>query len=199
MVNQNVMFNDVARAQIFSTCDLRNGFWQVMIKPEHRHKTAFLTKRGLYEFVVMAFGLCNAPGTFQRLMDEVISPEYRSFIQTYVDDLLTFSNSFDEHLTHLEKLTDLLLKHNLTVKLTKCRFAQREIKFLGHLISEGKIKPNPEKVQAINDMVKPKNVKGVRSFVSSVGWYRRFIKNFAEIEERFQQEFEVIHDEIRKK
>jgi hypothetical protein len=181
MANQEVMFNDVSRAKWFSTCDLMNGYWQVLIKPEHRHKTAFITKRGLYEFVVMAFGLCNAPGTFQRLMDEIIAPEHRHFLQSYVDDLITYSDSFEDHLSHLGVLGDLLLANDLTVKLKKCLFRRLEIKFLGHLISEGRIKPNPEKVSAINNIIRPKNVKGVRSFVSTVGWYRRFIPKFAEV------------------
>ena len=81
--------------------DLLSGFWQVMIKPEHRHKTAVITARGLYEYAVMAFGLCNAPATFQRLMDAVILPEFRSFVQTYIDDLMTHSLTFNDHLGHL--------------------------------------------------------------------------------------------------
>ena len=181
MANADVMFNDVARARWFSTCDLLNGYWQVAINPEHRHKTAFMTKRGLYEFVVMAFGLCNAPSTFQRLMDTIIKQEYRSFLQSYVDDIIVFSDTFDDHLTHLHKLGQLLMKHDLTVKLKKCRFGCLEIKFLGHLISEGRIKPNPEKIKAIADMIKPVNSKGVHSFVATVNWYRRFIPRFAEI------------------
>ena len=85
--NIQYIFDKIGRSKWFTTMDLLSGFWQVLIKPEHRHKTAFITMRGLYEFVVMPFGLCNAPGTFQRLMDHVILPEYRDFIETYIDDL----------------------------------------------------------------------------------------------------------------
>jgi len=181
MANPGVMFDEVAKAKWFTTCDLMSGYWQVLIKPEHRHKTAFLTKRGLYEWIVMPFGLCNAPGTFQRLMDEVILPEYRSFLQSYVDDIIVYSKTLEEHLKHLKQLADLLHQHGLTVKLNKCEFVLWEIKFLGHLLSEGQIKPNPAKIEQVKDMVKPINVKGVRSFVSTVGWYRRFVPRFAEI------------------
>ena len=83
------IFDKIGRSKWFTTMDLLSGFWQVMIKPEHRYKTAFITMRGLYEFVVMPFGLCNAPATFQRLIDAVILPEYRDFIETYIDDLMT--------------------------------------------------------------------------------------------------------------
>jgi hypothetical protein len=143
--NQLDIFNHIGQSKYFTTMDLMSGYWQVMIKPEHRHKTAFITNRGLYEFVVMAFGLCNAPGTFQRLMDHIIKPEYRSFIQTYIDDIITHSKTFDEHMNHLKRLHMILKDNKLTVKLTKCKFAQKSVKFLGHVISEGEIKPNPER------------------------------------------------------
>jgi translation initiation factor IF-2 len=145
--------------------DLMSGYWQVMIKPEHRHKTAFITSRGLYEFVVMAFGLCNAPGTFQRLMDEVIRPEYRDFIQTYIDDIIIHSSTFDDHIKHLRTLHQVLLKHKLTVKLTKCKFAQTSVKFLGHIVSQGQIQPNPEKVSAID---RSTLISWMRGLVSSI-------------------------------
>jgi transposase InsO family protein len=178
--NQLDIFNKIGRSSLFTTMDLMSGYWQVMIKPEHRHKTAFITSRGLYEFVVMAFGLCNAPGTFQRLMDEVIRPEYRDFIQTYIDDIIIHSSTFDDHIKHLRTLHQVLLKHKLTVKLTKCKFAQTSVKFLGHIVSQGQIQPNPEKVSAIDRWQRPKDVTGVRSFLGCVGWYRRFIDHFAE-------------------
>jgi hypothetical protein len=178
--NQLDIFNKIGRSYLFTTMDLMSGYWQVMLKPEHRHKTAFITNRGLYEFIVMAFGLCNAPGTFQRLMDEVIRPEYRDFIQTYIDDIIVHSSTFDEHVKHLRQLHQVLLKSRLTVKLTKCKFAQTSVKFLGHIVSQGQIQPNPEKVSAIDRWQRPIDVTGVRSFLGCVGWYRRFIDHFAE-------------------
>ena len=167
--------------------DLLSGFWQVMIKPEHRYKTAFITMRGLYEFVVMPFGLCNAPATFQRLMDAVILPEYRDFIETYIDDLMTHSMTFEDHLKHLNILCEQLRKHKLVVKLSKCKFAQHEVKFLGHIISQGKLKTNPEAVEAVKKWERPQGtgkqaVTAIRGFLGTVNWYRKFIKNCADIQ-----------------
>lgn len=179
--NAQDIFDLIGKSKYYSTFDLMSGYWQVMIKPEHRHKTAFITRRGLYEFIVMAFGLCNAPGTFQRLMDAIILPEYRSFIQTYIDDMVVHSRTIDEHVRHLDVLFTTLRQHKLTVKLGKCHFAMEEVKYLGHLISQGQIKPNPEKVEAIAKMALPTNVSELRSFVHCVSYYRRFIPGFADI------------------
>ncbi len=184
--NIQYIFDKIGKSKWFTTMDLLSGFWQVMIKPEHRYKTAFITVRGLYEFVVMPFGLCNAPATFQRLMDAVILPEYRDFIETYIDDLMTHSSSFEDHLRHLETLLTALKKHKLVVKLSKCKFAQQEVKFLGHVISQNKIKTNPEAVEAIKKWEKPagggkKAITAVRGFLGMAGWYRKFIPNFAHI------------------
>ena len=183
--NIQSIFNSISRSTWFTTMDLLNGFWQVMIKPEHRHKTAFLTSRGLYEWITMPFGLCNAPSTFQRLMDTIILPEYRGFIETYIDDLLTHSLSFDDHIKHLDILLSSLEKNNLTVKLSKCKFAQKEVKFLGHIITHNEIKMNPESVETILKWERPKSgengVKAIRGFLGMTGWYRKFIKNFSHI------------------
>jgi transposase InsO family protein len=184
--NIQYIFDRIGKSRWFTTMDLLSGFWQVMIKPEHRHKTAFITMRGLYEFVVMPFGLCNAPATFQRLMDAVILPEYREFIETYIDDLMTHSSSFEDHLKHLDILLSSLRKHKLVVKLSKCKFAQKEVKFLGHVISCNQIKTNPEAVAAISNWSRPmgegkKAVTAVRGFLGMAGWYRKFIPHFADI------------------
>ena len=184
--NIQYIFDKIGRSKWFTTMDLLSGFWQVLIKPEHRHKTAFITMRGLYEFVVMPFGLCNAPGTFQRLMDHVILPEYRDFIETYIDDLMTHSSSFEDHLKHLDVLLNSLRTHKLVVKLSKCKFVQREVKFLGHVISFNSIKTNPEAVADIVAWQRPaaggtKAVTAVRSFLGMAGWYRKFIPDFASI------------------
>ena len=183
--NIQTIFDSIGRSKWFTTMDLLSGFWQVMIKPEHRHKTAVITARGLYEYVVMAFGLCNAPATFQRLMDAVVLPEYREFIQTYIDDVLTHSLTFEDHLKHIETTLSLFKKNKLMVKLSKCKFARIEVKFLGHLISQGEIKCNPEAIETIKNWKRPaagKNqVTAVRSFLGMVGWYRRFIPNFSTI------------------
>ena len=180
------IFDKIGSSSWFTTMDLLSGFWQVMIKPEHRHKTAVITMRGLYEFMVMPFGLCNAPATFQRLMDSIILPEFRSFIETYIDDLMTHSKTFDDHLSHIDTLLTLLTKHNLMVKLSKCKFAQRIVKFLGHLISHNSIRVNPQTIEAINKWMRPagsgkKAVTAVRGFLGMSGWFRKFIRDYARL------------------
>jgi transposase InsO family protein len=179
--NQQDIFRQIGSAKYFTTMDLMSGFWQIAIKPEHRHKTAFITTRGLYEFLVMPFGLCNAPSTFQRMMDRIIKPEYRSFIQTYIDDIILYSKTFSEHIKHISVLHQILRENKLTVKLSKCHFSQNSVKFLGHVLSEGIIKPNPEKIEAIEKWQLPKDSSAVRSFLGAVGWYRKFIPHFAEL------------------
>ena len=118
--NQQDIFRQIGSAKYFTTMDLMSGFWQIAIKPEHRHKTAFITTRGLYEFLVMPFGLCNAPSTFQRMMDKIIKPEYRSFIQTYIVDIILYSKTFGQHVEHISIFHKILRENKLTVKLLKC-------------------------------------------------------------------------------
>ena len=153
--NIQVLFDKLGSSKWFTTMDLLQGFWQIFIKEEHRAKTAVITARGLFEFVVMPFGLCNAPATFQRLMDTVIKPQYRSFIETYIDDIMVHSRAFDDHLLHLDTLLHLLKEHQLVVKLTKCKFAQLAVKFLGHILSHNKLQPNPEAVAKILQWQRP--------------------------------------------
>jgi transposase InsO family protein len=182
------IYDKIGKSKWFTTMDLLSGFWQVIIKPEHRNKTAFITTRGLYEFVVMPFGLCNAPATFQRLMDVVVLPEYRDFIETYIDDLMTHSSTLEDHLKHLDILCNQLRKHKLIVKLTKCKFAQLEVKFLGHIISQNSLKTNPETVEAVKKWQRPagsgkKAVTAVRGFLGTVNWYRKFIPHCADLQQ----------------
>jgi hypothetical protein len=122
--NIQEIFHRIGKSKWFTTMDLLSGFWQVMIKPEHRHKTAVITSRGLFEFVVMAFGLCNAPATFQRLIDTIFIPDMRKFIETYIDDLMTHSLTFEDHVQHVGDVLQVLKNNQLTVKLSKCKFAQ---------------------------------------------------------------------------
>ena len=183
--NIQEIFHRIGQSKWFTTMDLLSGFWQVMIKPEHRHKTAVITSRGLYEFVVMAFGLCNAPATFQRLIDTIFVPEMRTFIETYIDDLMTHSKTFEDHVSHIGKVLQTLQDNQLTVKLSKCKFAQLSVKFLGHIISENEVRVNPEAIQKVLDWERPKPgtnfPKAMRGFLGLTGWYRKFIPNYADI------------------
>ena len=169
-------------ASVFSSLDLASGYWQVPLAPNDRHKTAFVTPDGgLYEFVKMPFGLCNAPATFQRLMNEIFKHILYKFVLIFLDDVLVFSQNEDQHLQHLEETFVLLRKANLKLKPKKCCFFQSEVSYLGHVINADGTKPDPLKKEAVKTWQKPKTVTRVRSFLGFCSYYRRFVKGFAEI------------------
>ena len=166
-------------AQYFSTLDLTSGFWQVEMSEESAAKTAFSTPHGLYEFTVMPFGLTNAPATFQRLMDSVLGHLGVEYVLVYLDDVLIFSRTFEEHLAHIDTVLQCIRDANLCVKLKKCHFAQTRTAYLGHVISGEGIEPDPGKLTAVQELEHPKNVREVRGFLGFVGFYRRFIQDFS--------------------
>ena len=129
----------------------------------------------------MPFGLKNAPATFVRLMDEVFHDFLDKFLIVYLDDIVVYSNNLNEHLHHLDCIFKRLREHKLYAKLEKCQFMQKQIKFLGHLVSSEGVRVNPEKVQAIVDWLVPTSVKDVRSFLGISGYYRRFIQNYSKV------------------
>ena len=147
-----------------------------------KEKTAFACHRGLFEFNVMPFGLSNAPAVFQELMSVVLNGCH-AFAIAYLDDILIFSTSFEEHLIHLNTIFDRLRYHGLKLKLKKCSFLQTETNYLGFVIDENGIKPDQKKVEAIRALPAPTCVKEVRSFVGMCSYYRRFIPNFSQIAE----------------
>ncbi len=163
----------------YTSLDLASGYWQVELKPEDREKTAFTTMGALYEFNVMPFGLCNAPGTFQRLMDCVLAGLQWNTCLVYIDDIIIYSRTFDEHLIHLQQVFDRLKDSGLKVKPSKCSFCVQEVLFLGHKVSEKGISANPAKIAAVQGWPVPTNLKEVRSFVGLASYYRKFIKSFS--------------------
>ncbi len=168
-------------AKYFTTLDLTAGFWQVELAQGSAEKTAFTTPLGLYEFQVMPFGLCNAPATFQRLMDSVIGHLGKEFVLVYLDDVLIFSRTFEEHVEHLREVLTCIRDANLCIKLKKCFFAQLRTQYLGHIISGDGIEPDPGKLAAVKELLPPKNVKEVRGFIGFVGFYRRFVQDFSKL------------------
>lgn len=168
-------------AQIFSTLDLRSGYWQIELHASAREKTAFITHKGLYEFTVLPFGLCNSPSTFQRLMEHVLRGLNWKTCLIYIDDIIIYSRTFEEHLTHLEEVFLRLRQANVKLKSSKCFFARDHVEYLGHIVSRDGIRPNPDKIRAVTEFPIPKNTKGVRSFLGLANYYRRFVKGFATI------------------
>ena len=143
------------------------------------HKTTFRTWYGHYEFLVMAFGLTNAPATFMDLMNHVFRPYVDQFVMVFIDDILVYSKDREDHDTHLRVVLETLRKEQLYAKLRKCEFWLREVSFLGHIVSEEGIRVVPKKIEVIIEWKPPKNVTEVRSFLGLVGYYRRFVKGFS--------------------
>ena len=139
----------LSQSKQFTTLDLASGYWQVRMDPDSQEKTAFVTYAGLYEFKVMPFGLCNAPATFQRLMEAVLAGLTRKICMVYIDDIVVFSQTFDDHLSHMDQVFDRLRRAGLRLKPNKCDFAKRKVEYLGHIISSDGIEPNPRKVEAV--------------------------------------------------
>lgn len=167
----------------FSTFDADSGFWQISIRPEDRAKTAFTSPFGLFEFNRMPFGLCNAPATFQRLMDVVLSGLLWRTCLVYMDDIIVFGRSFEEHMDNLTQVLDALRAANITLKPSKCKLFCEEIQFLGHVVSAEGVATDPQKVSKIKDMPAPRNAHEVRIFTGLTGYYRKFIKDYATIAE----------------
>ena len=170
----------LGKAKYFTTLDLKSGYWQVLMDERDREKTAFACHRGLFEFLVMPFGLSGAPPVFMELMNIVLEG-LEDFAIPYLDDIIIFSASPDEHLSHLRAVFNKIREHGLKMKLKKCNFFQTETKYLGFTINGEGIQPDPEKVEAIREMAAPSNVREVRGFIGTCSYYRRFIPNFSEI------------------
>ncbi|GKB51271.1 retrotransposon protein, putative, ty3-gypsy subclass [Tanacetum coccineum] len=168
-------------ARLFSKIDLRSGYHQIRIKPGDEWKTAFKTKDGLYEWLVMPFGLSNAPSTFMRLMTQVLRPFMGKFVVVYFDDILIYSQTKEEHLGHLRKVMKALSDNDLFVNLKKCTFLTNKLLFLGYIVSSDGIHVDETKVQAVRDWPSPKTLSKVRSFHGLATFYRRFVRNFSSI------------------
>ena len=165
----------------FSTLDLKSGYWQVELDDESREKTAFVTHSGLYEFLVLPFGLTNAPSTFERLMDIVLNRLTWKIALIYIDDIIVFSKSFDEHLHHLEIVFQRLREAGIKLKPSKCDFGKSEVNFLGHVITKDGVMPDPEKIRAVKEFPIPTSVRELRSFLGLAQYYKRFVKDYSKI------------------
>lgn len=168
-------------ARWFSTLDLASGYNQVPVEEKDKCKTAFCTPFGLFEFNRMPFGLSNAPSTFQRLMERMFGSQHFQTLLLYLDDVIVFSCSMDQHLERLDKVLGRLHQEGLKVKLEKCCFFKTEVKYLGHVISNNGVSTDPEKITAVANWPRPTDVTTLRSFLGFASYYRRFVKDFSVI------------------
>ena len=175
------LFSYLKPARVFTTLDLASGYYQVKMDPKSSKYTAFSCDFGFFEYAVMPMGLTNACATFQRLMDNVLREFLGKTCLVYLDDIIIFSKDLEEHHQHVKEIAECLRKHNLKVKLSKCKFAQNHVEYLSHIIGEGTIKPNPAKIEAVAKFKCPTSVKTVQSFLGLVSYYRKFIKDCAKI------------------
>ena len=173
------MLDKLHNSQFFTTMDLQSGFWQIEVAEEDKYKTAFSTGQGLYEFNVLPFGLTGAPPTFQRCMNIILMDASHAMV--YIDDILIYSTTFEEHLKDIETVLIRLKNAGLKLKPSKCEWAKNQISFLGHIISKDGIKPDPKNTNKIAEQGPLKNVKEVQRFLGIASYYRKFIKNFAKI------------------
>lgn len=173
------LFDRLCNATYFTKLDLRSGYWQVRIAVGDEAKTTCVTRYGSFEFLVMPFGLTNAPATFCNLMSDVFYDCIDKYVVVYLDDIVIYSETMEAHLSHLRDVLSRLRQHKLYVKMEKCEFAQKEIKFLGHVISKGHCKMDRRKVQAILDWTPPTKVSELRSFLGLANYYRKFIHNYS--------------------
>ena len=175
------LFDQLQGARYFSKIDLRSGYHQLKIRGEDIPKTAFRTRYGHYEFLVMSFGLTNAPAAFMDLMNRVFKPFLDKFVIVFIDDILVYSKSEEEHAQHLRIALQTLRENQLYAKFSKCDFWMTSVTFLGHVVSENGISVDPNKIEAIQSWPRPTSVTEIRSFLGLAGYYRRFVKDFSRL------------------
>ena len=171
--------NTMAGARYFSTLDLRSGYHQVPMSPEATEKSAFITQDGLFEFLVLSFGLKNAPGHFSRMMDKVLMGLTWELCLVYLDDVIVWGKDEEEHLENLKKVLERFREAGVTLRADKCTFMAPSVKYLGHVFQEGGYRPDPDKVKSLSKLKSPEDVKGVKRVLGMLSFYRRFLPNMA--------------------
>ena len=175
------LLDQIGKATIFSKLDLKSGYHQIRIRPGDEWKTAFKTREGLFEWLVMPFGLSNAPSTFMRVMNQALRPFIGKFVVVYFDDILIFSSSMEEHQDHLRQVLMVLRQETFFVARQKCEWGVDRVLFLGYVISSQGLSMDMSKVEAVKSWPVPKTVTEVRSFHGLASFYRRFVPHFSSI------------------
>ena len=175
------MLDLLAGSSWFSKIDLHSGYHRIRVKSRDEWKIAFKTQVGLFEWLVMSFGLFNAPSTFMRVMTHVLQPYIGKFLVVYFDDILIYSQSKEKHLQHIQQVFLTLRETKLYVNLKKCSFMQPHVLFLGFIVSKHGILADPEKVKVIRKRPKPQSIIETRTFHGLASFYRRFIRGFSTI------------------
>ena len=177
----DLLLDRLGQARVFSKLDLAQGYHQIALTDDSIEKTAFRTNLGQWEYLIMPFGLCNVPSTFQRLMNTIFEREINSFILVYLDDILIYSCSIEEHWDHLRIALDRLRRAKLYGRLHKCEFLKDKVDYLGFEVSQDGIHASPEKVKAVLDWPRLQSVHDIRSFLGLASYYRKFIKGFSQL------------------
>ena len=179
--HQDDLIERLRHANYLTKLDLVSGYWQVRMADDSIEKTAFTTRYGLYEWLVMPFGLCNAPSTFMQMMNDVLQPLVDKCVIVFLDDILIYSATEEQHYQDVSAVFTLLRQHQLRVKMSKCDFFKPEVEFLGHIVGDGSVKMCPSKIAAIVEWPTPRSTHDVRSFLGLCGYYRKFVQAFSKI------------------
>ncbi|KAJ8652105.1 hypothetical protein O0I10_012295 [Lichtheimia ornata] len=179
--NIDDVLGSMGGARYFSTLDAASGYWQIPMSKDAAEKSGFVCPYGTFTWNVMSFGLTSAPSTFQRAMNYILAPFIGRFVYCFIDDIIIFSRNLQDHLDHLKQVFEACHQANLRLKMSKCKFAQDQVEYLGHIVSERGVSPSPRNVQKIQDMPPPRSVGDVRSFMGLTGYYRRFIPKYADL------------------
>jgi hypothetical protein len=175
------LMDELSGAQLFTKLDLHSGYHQIHMKEVDIPKTTFRNHEDHYEFLVMSFGLCNSPSTFQSLMNHVFCPFLRHFVLVFFDDILIYGKNWIDHLAYVDRVLHLLSQHQLFLKQSKCVFGASEVEHLGHLVGKADVRVDPKKIEAIQYWPHPNTLKILCGFMGLTGYYHKFVKNYGKI------------------